>query len=339
MNETIETTTPPSGEVTLPETSVATRKRHLTLGGLDRYAVFYLWAAVIVLFGILVPDTFLSSDTLRLVLSDQAITGMLAIGALLPFAAGLFDLSFAAVAGFAMVMVSSLMLNSDFSDPVCVLLTVLSCASIGAISGFVVVRIGVSSFVVTLAMSSVVLGVTSKISGGGTIQGGLTETFRDVGLGSTFGIPRSFLYLVALAALVYYVLEWTPTGRRLFAIGGNEAAARLSGVRVDRLRFGALVASSTIAGLAGVILAAKVGIASDSAAPAFLLPAIAAVFLGSTQIKDRFNVVGTLAGVYLLATGTKGLQLNGVEPWVIDFFNGLALLVAVSIAAIRHRAG
>ncbi len=117
MNETTEATTPPSGEVTVPETRVATQKRQLALRGLDRYAVFYLWAGVIVLFGILVPDTFLSSDTLRLVLSDQAITGMLAIGALLPFAAGLFDLSFATVAGFAMVMVSSLMLNSGFSDP------------------------------------------------------------------------------------------------------------------------------------------------------------------------------------------------------------------------------
>lgn len=337
MSETIDTTAADSSVVVLPDTRQTKVRR--TLGAsLDRFAVFYLWVAVIALFGILVPDTFLTSDTLRLVLSDQAITGMLAIGVLLPFAAGLFDLSFATVAGFAMVTVSSLMLNSSISDPVCIGLTVLCCAAFGAISGFAVVRLGVSSFVVTLAMSSVVIGITSRISGGGTIQGGLTETFRDVGLGSTLGIPRSFLYLIALAAVVYYVLEWTPTGRRLFAIGGNEAAARLSGVRVDRLRFGALVASSTIAGLAGVILAAKVGIASDSAAPSFLLPAIAAVFLGSTQIKDRFNVIGTLAGVYLLATGTKGLQLNGVDPWVIDFFNGLALLVAVSIAAVRHRA-
>ena len=127
-------------------------------------------------------------------------------------------------------------------------------------------------------------------------------------------------------------------GRRLQAVGSNPEAARLSGVRTGRYVFGSLVGSSLLAAVAGVVFAAKIGSASLTAGPPYLLPAFAAIFLGSTQVRPgRANVVGTLIAIALLATGTKGLQLLGVPIWMSSLFNGAVLLVAVSLAQIKRR--
>ena len=126
------------------------------------------------------------------------------------------------------------------------------------------------------------------------------------------GIPLPFYVMIVLAIIIYIVIEYLPVGRYLYASGGNPQAARLAGVRVNRVVFGSLVASSLVAGITGVVLAARIGTASPDIGPSYLLPAFSAVFLGSTQIKPgRVNVIGTLVAIYLLATGVKGLQLAG----------------------------
>lgn len=146
------------------------------------------------------------------------------------------------------------------------------------------------------------------------------------------------IYLVVIADILWFVLDHTPVGRYLYAAGGNARAARLAGARVDRIVFGSLVASSTLAALAGVILAAKLGIGSHEVGPPYLLPVFAAAFLGSTQIKaGRVNVLGTIVAVYLLAVGMKGLQLAGAPSFVNDLFNGGALIIAVALASRRRK--
>jgi ribose transport system permease protein len=147
------------------------------------------------------------------------------------------------------------------------------------------------------------------------------------------------LYLLILAALVWWVMQHTPAGRYLYAIGGNSEAARLAGVRTDRWTFLSLVASGFICGIAGVLYGSLSG-PSLTFGPAMLLPAFAAVFLGSTQIRPgRVNVWGTLIAVYVLATGVKGLQLVTGVQWLSDLFNGAALIVAVAFATWRQRSG
>jgi ribose transport system permease protein len=144
--------------------------------------------------------------------------------------------------------------------------------------------------------------------------------------------------MLVLAAVIYIVIEYLPVGRYLYASGGNPLAARLAGVRVDRIVFGSLVASSLVAGFAGVVLAARIGTASPDIGPSYLLPAFSAVFLGSTQIKPgRVNVLGTLIAIYLLATGVKGLQLAGAPSYTNNLFNGAALIIAVALAARSAR--
>ena len=135
--------------------------------------------------------------------------------------------------------------------------------------------------------------------------------------------------------MIWYVIEWTPVGRHLLATGANPEAARLAGVRTDRMVWGSLVVSAVVSGLAGIIYGAKVGSFSNTFGPPLLFPAFAAVFFGSTQFKNRANVWGTIAAVYTLAFGVKGLQLafSGGVYWITPLFNGLALLVAVALAS------
>jgi len=144
------------------------------------------------------------------------------------------------------------------------------------------------------------------------------------------------VYLIILALLVWWVLAYTPAGRYLYAIGGSEEAARLTGIRVGRWSWLSLIASSTIAGIAGIFYGSLFG-PSLTFGAGLLLPAYAAVFLGSTQFKPgRYNVWGTLVAVYVLATGVTGLQFVTGVQWLNQMFNGVALIAAVSFAVWRQ---
>jgi ribose transport system permease protein len=284
-----------------------------------------------------VPDTFLTSTNAKIVAGDQAITAMLALGIIIPLAAGVFDLSFAGVLGVSVAITAWVQVEGH-GPFLAALAAVAAAACIGAINGFVVVHLRVNSFIATLGMSSLLAAAAFWITDGKQITEGFSDTFLDLGTKQVFGIPLPFYAMLVLAAIIYVVIEYLPVGRYLYASGGNAQAARLAGVRVDRIVFGSLVASSFVAGLTGVVLAARLGTASPDIGPSYLLPAFSAVFLGSTQIRaGRVNVLGTLLAIYLLATGVKGLQLAGAPVYVNDLFNGAALIIAVALAARSAR--
>jgi ribose transport system permease protein len=311
-------------------------KRKLNLG-MDRFSGLYVWAALIILFAIWVPDTFLRANNLSIVAGQSAITAMLALGVIIPLAAGVFDLSFAGVCGVAVAV--TIWAQVEGWNPIfSALAAVLVAAFVGAVNGFVVVGLKVSSFIATLGMSSLLLAATYWITDGKAIVTGFSQGFVDFFSWRILGIPLPFYIMLGLAAIIYVVIEYLPVGRYLYASGGNPVAARLAGVRVDRVVFGSLVASALVAGVTGVVLAAQLRQASPTVGPSYLLPAFSAVFLGSTQIKPgRVNVLGTLIAIYLLATGVKGLQLAGAESYVTDLFNGAALIIAVALAARSAR--
>jgi ribose transport system permease protein len=326
--------TPPPGGGGGTERRTARRRPNL---GLDRFSGLYVWIAVIALFALWIPDTFMTQGNFRIIAGDQAITAMLAIGLIVPLAAGVFDLSIAGIMGFSVAMVSY-QLSQGVSTPIAVVTTLLCGALIGAVNGFVVVKLKVDSFIATLGMSSILLAGTYWFTDGKQITEGFTDGFLDLGSKPFLGLPLPFFYMIGVAAVMYVVLEKTPLGRYFYATGGNRQAARLAGLRVERIMFGALMTSATIAAFTGVVLAAKLGTAAPDIGPSYLLPAFSAVFLGSTQIRaGRVNVLGTLIAIYLLATGVKGLQLAGAPSFVNDLFNGLALIVAVALAARTAR--
>jgi ribose transport system permease protein len=303
---------------------------------MDRFSGLYVWAALIILFSFWVPDTFPTSDNAKIIAGDQAITAMLALGIIIPLAAGVFDLSFAGVLGVSVAIVGYLQSNG-WNVWLSAAAALAAGAFIGAANGFIVVQLRVNSFIATLGMSSLLVAAEFWITDGKQITQ-FNSTFLDLGTKPILGIPLPFYVMIVLAIIIYIVIEYLPIGRYLYASGGNAQAARLAGVRVNNVVFGSLVASAFTAGLTGVVLAARIGTASPEIGPSYLLPAFSAVFLGSTQIKPgRVNVIGTLVAVYLLATGVKGLQLAGAPSYINDLFNGAALIIAVALAARSAR--
>ena len=306
----------------------------------ERLALPIAWGLVIVLFGVLEPDTFLTTTNFQTIFGSQAVLVVLTLALLIPLTAGDYDLSIAYVLSLAAMIVA--LLNVDHSWPIgwAVLVALAAGALTGAIQGAVVVLLDLDPFIITLGSATFVSGVVLWISDSRTI-GGISENLVDPVIVHEFlGIPLVFYYGLLLCLVLWYVFEFTPVGRRLLFVGRGRNVARLSGVRVGRIRWGAFVASGAISALAGVLYAGTTGGADPSSGASFLLPAFAAAFLGATSIvPGRFNPWGSLIAVYFLVTGITGLQLLGVESFVQQLFYGGALIVAVVLSRlIRGRA-
>jgi ribose transport system permease protein len=310
----------------------------LTRLGLDRFSALYLWAAFMIFFG-LTRDQFLTSTTVELVLTDRAlVVAILALAFLVPLAAETFDLSVGAMMSLSLVTVSWLAQETEINQGLAALMALAACGFLGFVSGFVVVKLRVNSFIATLGMSQVISAIILYTSANRQISGVLSDDYRKIGTNELFGYPLYFYYLLLLAVVLWFALEHTPVGRYLFATGGNREAARLSGVSTDRLTWMTLVASAVIAGFAGIVFSWRTPIFSQTTGPGLLFPAVAAVFFGASQLKGRANVWGTLIAVYALAFGVKGLQLyfSAGTYWIEPLFEGLSLLLAVAIASRKN---
>jgi len=304
---------------------------------LSRYAIVGIWVLMTLLYAGLMPHTFLQTATFRTIFSSQQPLVFLAVSALLTFVVGEFDLSIASTLGLSATIVPVLVTQHGWSLGLACVVAVLAGSLVGLINGLLVVKVGVQALIVTLGSSTLLLGVASLISHQATVSG-LPVGFGGIALHPVLGLPVSFFYGVALALVVGYLLIFTPLGRHMTFVGANREVARLAGVGVDRIRIGAFVAGSTVAGVGGVLLVAAAGGFDSTTSPTYLLPAFASVFLGTAVIRPgRFNPIGTLVAIYFLATGILGLQLLGQSGWIENAFYGAALIIAVSIATIVRR--
>ena len=301
---------------------------------LDKYSALYLWGFFIVVFGIMKPDTFLTWTSVKVTLIENVIVGVLAIAFLVPLATGTYDLSIGTMMTMSLVITNSIAKNTDLPQVLGMLIGLGACAFVGFLSGFVVVKLRVNSFIATLGMSQIITAFVYFTSEQ-TISGVLTPEYQKIGGRIVFGLPVFVYYLLIIAVITWFVLEHTPVGRYMFATGGNPEAARLAGVKTDRLVWGSLVASGLIAGFAGSVYSWKVGTYGPNVGPGYLFPAIAAVFFGASQLKGRPNIWGAMIALFALATGIKGLQLSfsGTSRWTEPLFTGLSLLGAVSLAS------
>lgn len=305
--------------------------------GLDRLSGLYMWAMFIVIFGIWTPQLFLSMATVRSIASAQAIGAMVALAALIPIACGNYDLSVGAIVNLTAIVVTILQVNWHWSLWAAIVASVVVGVALGAVNGFIVVVLRVNSFIATLGTATIIAAVQTIITGGSQPLPVVNSTWLNLTQLQVGGFQIVVLYLVVVALLAWWLMDHTPTGRYLYAVGSNREAARLSGVRVGKWSWLSLTLSGTICGIAGIFYSSLYG-PSLTFGSALLLPAFAAVFLGSTQLKPgKFNVWGTLIAVYALATGVQGLQyVTGVQ-WLAEMFNGLALIAAVSFAVWRQR--
>jgi ribose transport system permease protein len=328
----------------MTETSDATaapapaRRRPLLARSVERYALLGAWGVTCVIFGILRPDTFLTTSNFTTIFGSQAILVVLTLALLVPLTAGDYDLSVAATMGLASMTLAILNVNHGWSIWTSILAALVVGLLVGLINGALVVLLDIDSLIATLGTSTFIAGIILWISNSQTISG-VSDTLINIVVVNRFlGIPLEFYYGIALGLVMLYVFEFMPVGRRLLFVGRGRSVARLSGISVPRLRWGALAASGLISAFAGVLYAGTLGSADPTSSLSFLLPAFAAAFLGATTIMPgRFNPIGSIAAVYFLVTGITGLQLLGVQTFVQQLFYGGALVLAVALSQFARR--
>lgn len=305
---------------------------------LPTYGLLILTAFLILLFSVFLPNTFPTLLNLRSIVSDKAIILILSLGVMIPMSAGRIDLTVGYGIVLWHILAISLQTMFGFSWPIAVLTVLLLGALMGMFNGLLVEVAKIDSFIATLGTGTVLYAFALWHSGGRQIVGVLPENFYALNTTMVFGLPITGYYVIVLALLMWFVYEYTPLGRYLYAIGASPKAAALNGIPVRKYVMGSFIASGVLTALAGVLLAAKLRIGQASVGLEFLLPALVGAFLGSTTIKPgRVNVWGTVVGIIILAVGISGIQQFGGSFWVEPMFNGVTLLIAIGIAGYAQR--
>jgi ribose transport system permease protein len=307
---------------------------------LSRYALIGVLILLWVTFSLWNPAVFATVGNLQSILLVESGGAIIALAVLVPLVAGHFDLSAGFQFGLAQSLAAVLITHHRW-NPVVVAVVVLAIGvGIGVVNGQLITRLRLPSFTTTLATGLIVLGFTEWVTANQIITGVAPTWFLNLGRGSLLGVPLPFWYLAVVAIALFVLLELTVWGRRVYAVGANPTAARLSGVNSDRYVRHSFVASGFLCGLAGLMSFTSLGASSPVLGLGSLLPAFAATFLGATCIRPgRYNVAGTVIAVYTIGVGIIGLQQKGAQSYVQDMFNGAALLIAIviSISAQRRR--
>jgi ribose transport system permease protein len=289
---------------------------------------------LVVAFSFALPATFPTMANARNILTSQAVILMIALAVTLPLRAGDFDLSVSAVMALSASIIAVLCVQKGWPLGSAVVVALAAGLLVGGLNALLVVGLALDGFVATLGTMTAILGFTTWMTAGEVIAG-LPPLLTVIANTRVLSLPAIVLYGWVLVAILWYVYEHTPFGRYLLFTGGNREAARLTGVKVRQVRAVAFLLASLISALAGILFSGALGAVDPSISHAYLLPPYAAAFLGSTTIQiGRFNALGTVVGLYLLAIGVSGLQLLGAAGWVTDFFHGVALIVAVAFAKL-----
>lgn len=304
----------------------------------ERFGLFIAWGVLILVLGYFRPDQMFAWNSYAAMFGSTAMIVVLTLGLIIPLTTGDFDLSVASTMCLSSMLIAVLNVQQGWSIGPAILMAVVTGAAVGAVNAFFILWFGIHSLIVTLGTGYFLNGVVLWISNSGVISGVSMDLVKWVIMTRFLGIPLAFWYAMILAAVIWYLFQHTALGRRLLFVGRGREVARLSGVNVTRVRAGALIASGAIAGLAGVLYTGMRGASDPSSALAFLLPAFAAAFLGSTTLyPGRFNAPGAVLAVFFLSTGIMGLNFLGVPSFVQNLFYGGGLIVAVSISQLLRK--
>jgi ribose transport system permease protein len=297
------------------------------------------WAIVAMLvLGLMVkdPSGFWAPPNIANVLTATVVLGLVALGQHLVVLTGGIDLSVGSMATLSALLTAILIDGYPIRTLPVVLAMVVLGLLVGAGHGLLVSRVGLAPFVVTLATFYLLQGVAFMIST--TPTGQVTSALTSIGLRRTGPIPWSLPILVIAAALVGGALRTTAVGRHIYAVGGDQAAARSNGVPVSRTLVLAYAGSAALAALAGIVLAARVTIGSPTAGQGLELSAITVVVVGGTSLLDgRGSLVGTLGGVTLLALVESSFTLLQLPATLTDLIRGVVILAAAAIFVTRAR--
>ena len=315
------------------ELSVGRRVVNVLFG---RYASVLLLLVLIIAFSLLSPQ-FLTNRNWQNLLVVQSVVTCMCFAATMPLVVGEFDLSLGSMIGF-LAMLGAFLGGQKMTAETVIPIMLLAGVVVGIINGLLTVKLHISSFIATLGTGILLSGVTLGISNGQVLFSGIPKLILTIGQGHVFGLGISVWLTLVLAVIMFFLLEHTPLGRRLYAIGGSERVAFLAGVPTGRLKIVAFAGAGLLVGIGAVFALGQTGAGNASFGPELLLPAYAAAFLSVTTYRPGYyNVPGIVVAIVLLAVGFNGLNLLGAPFWAQPIFNGAVLLIAVVTARAESR--
>jgi ribose transport system permease protein len=302
--------------------------RYGTIMGLVLMAFFFTVNA---------PDKFFTAANFLNILSQASLTAIIAAGLTYTLVVGEFDLSIGNVASFVGLIVCGLMAKQHLPIAVAIALALLVGLGIGALNGVLVTKVRINAVIATIGVGTTLSGIGFAYSSF-PIAAGVPRDFVMIAVGRTFGVPNPVFIMFAVLAVLWVVLNKTDIGQKMQAVGSNIEAARLSGIRVDRIKMFAFATAGFCSALTGTLLSSLLGSGTLAAADGYLLDAFAAVFLGSATVREgEFHIVGTLVGVLILAVGFNGLSIFGAPTYFQPIFKGGILVLAVGMSALARR--
>jgi ribose transport system permease protein len=314
------------------------RRRRAALTFLSRYGTIVGLLAMIFFFSINAPGIFFSRANALNILSQASLTAIISAGLTFTLVVGEFDLSIGNVASFVGLVVAGLMAKDGLSIPLSIALALLVGAAIGLVNGVLVTKIRINAVIATIGVGTMLTGIGFSYSAF-PIAVGMPRAFTEVSLGRVvFGLPNPVFLMAAVLLILWIILNKTDIGQKMQAVGGNIEAARLSGIRVDRIKMFAFATAGFCAALTGILLSSLLGSGTLAAADGYLLDAFAAAFLGSATLREgQFHIVGTLVGVLILAVGFNGLSIFGAPTYFQPIFKGGVLILAVGLSTLARR--
>ncbi len=301
-----------------------------------RYASVLLLLLLIVAFSLLSPQ-FLTNRNWQNLLVVQSVVTCMCFAATMPLVVGEFDLSLGSMIGF-LAMLGAFLGGQKMTAETVIPIMLLAGVVVGIINGLLTVKLHISSFIATLGTGILLSGVTLGISNGQVLFTGIPKLILTIGQGHVFGLGISVWLTLVLAVIMFFLLEHTPLGRRLYAIGGSERVAFLAGVPTGKLKIVAFAGAGLLVSIGAVFALGQTGAGNASFGPELLLPAYAAAFLSVTTYRPGYyNVPGIVVAIVLLAVGFNGLNLLGAPFWAQPIFNGAVLLIAVVTARAESR--
>lgn len=284
---------------------------------------------IVVIISVMSPS-FLTMNNLFNVLRQVSINALIAFGMTFVILTGGIDLSVGSILALTGAVTAGMMASG--MDPVlAMLIGVLLGVILGAINGLIIAKGKVAPFIATLATMTIFRGLTLVYTEGRPISGfGDSIAFQMLGKGYFFGIPVPVVTMAIAFAVLYFILKKTTFGRRVYAVGGNEEASKLSGINADRIKIYVYSLAGGLTAIASLILTSRLNSAQPTAGSMFELDAIAAVVLGGTSLTGgRGWIVGTLVGALIIGVLNNGLNLIGVSSFFQQVVKGAVILIAV----------
>ena len=306
------------------------------INNIRQYGLLIVFGIICLIISLITPQ-FLTVSNLTIIVTQVSISALLAFGVTFVIITGGIDLSLGSIV--AVTGVTSAMLAHPDSYPVLIpiVMGLLAGLLMGAFNGFIITKSKIAPFIVTLGTMTIGRGLALILSDGRPVSN-LSDSFNYLGSGTVFGIPFLILIFILVFALCSIILSKTILGRHIYAIGGNEQAARASGINIDRVKLSVYSISGLLAGLAGILLASRITTGQPNAGAGFELDAIAAVVIGGTSTAGgRGTMTGTLIGVLLIGVINNGLDLLNVTSYYQQVVMGIIIIGAVIVDSLNQK--